>query len=64
MEGCCSFKAIVGGVCGYNTTDRKRKSEVVALRLSCIKDINNDKFTKLILYRAAKLSKKKKVYGP
>ena len=44
MEGYCSFKAIFGGVCGYNTKDRKRKSEIVPL-LSCNKDINNQKFT-------------------
>ena len=40
MEGCCSFKAIVGGVCGYNPKDRKRDTEIVPL-LSCNKDIDS-----------------------
>lgn len=66
MEGCCSFKAIVGGICGYNTKDRQRKTEIVPL-LSCNKDISNHKSTykftgpedevELILCRAAKFSK-------
>ena len=38
MEGCCSFKSLIGGVCGYNTRDRKRETEVVPL-LSCSKNI-------------------------
>ena len=62
MEGCCSFKALVGGVCGYNAKDRKRGTEIVPL-MSCDKDINRHKslykFTgpenevELILCRAA-----------
>ena len=66
MEGCCSFKAIVGGVCGYNPKDRKRDAEIVPL-LSCNKDIDSHKSTfqftgpedevELILCRAAKFSK-------
>lgn len=66
MEGCCSFKALVGGVCGYDAKDRKRDTEIVPL-LSCDKDINSHKsmlkFTgpedevELILCRAAKFTK-------
>ena len=66
MEGCCSFKVIVGGVCGYNPKDRKRNSEIVPL-LSCKKDIDSQKSTykftgpedevELILCRAGKFSK-------
>ena len=68
MESCCSFKALVGGVCGYDPKDRKRDSEIVPL-LSCDKDINRHKslykFTgpedevELILCRAAKFTKSK-----
>ena len=28
MEGCCSFKLLIGGVCGYNTRDRMRETEI------------------------------------
>ena len=42
MESCCSFKALVGGVCGYDPKDRKRDSEIVPL-LSCDKDIKRHK---------------------
>ena len=38
MEGCCSFKSLIGGVCGYNTRDRMRETEIVPL-LSCTKNI-------------------------
>ena len=68
MESCCSFKALVGGVCGYDPKDRKRDSEIVPL-LSCDKDIIGHKplykFTgpedevELILCRAAKFTKSK-----
>ena len=34
MGGCCSFKVIVGRVCGFNPKDRKRNPEIVPL-LSC-----------------------------
>jgi len=66
MEGCCSFKAIVGGVCGCNPKDRTRNSEIVPI-FSCKKDIDSHKSTykftrpedkaELILCRAAKFSK-------
>ena len=66
MEGCCSFKVVVGGVCGFNPKDRKRNSEIVPL-LSCMKDIDSHKSTykftgpedevELILCRAGKFSK-------
>ena len=66
MEGCCSFKVIVGGVCGFNPKDRKRNSEIVPL-LSCMKDIDSHKSTykftgpedevELVLCRAGKFSK-------
>ena len=42
MEGCCSFKSLVGGVCGYNIRDRKRDTEIVPL-LSCNKNIASHK---------------------
>ena len=68
MESCCSFKALVGGVCGYDPKDRKRDCEIVPL-LSCDMDINRHKslykFTgpedevELILCRAAKFTKSK-----
>lgn len=68
MEGCCSFKALVGGICGYDARDRKRDTEIVPL-LSCGKDISSHKslykFTgpedevELILCRAAKFTKSK-----
>ena len=70
MEGCCSFKALVGGVCGYDTKDRKRNTEVVPL-FSCDRDISNHKslykFTgpedevELILCRAAKFKKNERL---
>ena len=68
MESCCSFKAFVGEVCGYDPKDRKRDSEIVPL-LSCDKDISRHKslykFTgpedevELILCRSAKFTKSK-----
>lgn len=42
MEGRCSFKCNVGGVCGYSNRDRKRKTEIIPL-LSCTKNIANHK---------------------
>ena len=70
MEGCCSFKALVGGVCGYDTKDRKRSTEIVPL-LSCDRDISNHKslykFTgqedevELILCRVAKFKKNERL---
>ena len=63
MEGCCSFKALVGGVCGSDAKDPKGGTEIVPL-LSCDRDIRNhkslNKFSgpkdevELILCRAAK----------
>ena len=68
MDVCCSFKALVGGVCGYNAKDRKRGTEIVPL-MSCDKDINRHKslykFTgpenevELTLCRAAMFTKSK-----
>jgi len=43
MEG-CSFKVIVGGLCGYNTKDWRHKTEIDPLLLRN-KDITNHKFT-------------------
>jgi hypothetical protein len=40
MEVCCSFKSIVGGLCGSDSRDRKHEVQVVPL-LSCSKDISN-----------------------
>ncbi|XP_028517294.1 uncharacterized protein LOC114575856 [Exaiptasia diaphana] len=39
MEACCSFKSIVGSGCGFDTKDRKQRTEIVALH-SCCKDIS------------------------
>ena len=71
MDGRCSFKVIVGGVCGYNPKDRKRNAKIVPLLL-CKKDINNHKYTykftgpddevELILCRAAQFSKSKSLH--
>ena len=38
MEVYCSFKKIVGGICGFDNRDRKRQAEIVTLS-SCKKDI-------------------------
>lgn len=38
MEVCCSFKSIVGGICGSDSRDRKHKVQVVPLT-SCTKDM-------------------------
>ena len=40
MEVCCSFKSIVGGICGSDSRDRKHEVRVVPL-MSCRKDIAN-----------------------
>ena len=66
MKGCCSFKSLVGGVCGCDAKDRNRDTKIVPL-LSCDKDIDRhksqNKFTgpedevDLILCRAAKFKK-------
>ena len=42
MEGCCSFKSLIGGVFGYNIRDRKCETEIVPL-LSCTKNIASHK---------------------
>ena len=62
MEVCCTFKALVGGVCGSDCRDRKHEVQVVPLQ-SCTKDIVNHLATwsfsgpeseiELILSRAA-----------
>ena len=44
MEGCCSFKSSVGGVCGSDTQDRKCHSAIIPL-ISCNKDISIYKFS-------------------
>ena len=40
MEVCCSFKWIVGGICGSDSRDRKHEVQVVPLT-SCTRDITN-----------------------
>lgn len=40
MEICCSFKSIVGRVCGFDRKDRKQETEVVPL-LACTKQISS-----------------------
>ena len=40
MEVCCSFKSLVGGICGSDSRDRKHEVQVVPLT-SCTKDIAN-----------------------
>ena len=40
MEVCCSFKSIVGGMCGFDTRDRKRETQIIPL-LACSKAISN-----------------------
>ena len=62
MEVCCTFKSIVGGVCGSDCRDKKHEVQVVPLQ-SCTKDIVNHLATwsfsgpvneiQLILSRAA-----------
>ena len=46
MERCCSSKLLssffVGGICGYNTRDRKRETEILPL-LSYTKNIASHK---------------------
>ena len=29
MDGSCSLKALVGGVCGFSDKDRKRQTEII-----------------------------------
>ena len=40
MEVCCSFKSLVGGICGFDTRDRKKETQIIPL-LACSKDISN-----------------------
>jgi len=42
MELCCTFKSIVGGICGFDPKDRNRSIEIVPV-LSCTRDINKHK---------------------
>ena len=60
MENCCSFKALVGGVCGYDPKDRKRDSKIFPL-LSCYlyKFSGPEDEVELILCRAAKFTESK-----
>ena len=39
MEVCCSFKSIVGGMCGFDTGDRKKETQITPL-LACSKAIS------------------------
>ena len=45
MESCCSVKALVGGVCGYDPKDRKCDSQIVpyclAIRKSTVTSLSN-----------------------
>ena len=41
MEGCCSFKSLVGGVCGCDPKDRNRWTEIVPLVSCDISSINS-----------------------
>ena len=59
MESCCSVKALVGGVCGYDPKDRKCDSQIVpyclAIRKSTFTSLCNEKklqffFAKAKLY--------------
>ena len=38
MDGCCSFKSLVGGQCYFDRRDRSQSIEIIPL-LSCSKDI-------------------------
>ena len=40
MEVCRSFKFLVGGICGFDTRDRKKETQIIPL-LACSKDISN-----------------------
>lgn len=40
MEVCCSFKSIVGGICGFDRRDKKKDTEIIPL-LACSKQIAN-----------------------
>jgi hypothetical protein len=44
MEACCSFKSIVGGICGFDLRDRKQSTEIIPL-ITCTKDISKHKTT-------------------
>lgn len=40
MEICCSFKSIVGGICGFDRKDRGHDTQVIPL-MTCKKDISS-----------------------
>ena len=40
MEVCCSFKSIVGGMCGFDTRDREKETQIIPL-LACSKAISS-----------------------
>ena len=40
MEVGCSFKSLVGGICGFDTRDRKKETQLIPL-LACSKEISN-----------------------
>ncbi len=44
MQACCSFKSIVGGICGFDLRDRKQSTEIIPLH-NCVKDISKHKTT-------------------
>ena len=44
MEACCSFKSIVGGICGFDLKDRKQNIQIIPL-ISCTKDISRHNST-------------------
>ena len=40
MEVCCSLKSIVGGMCGFDTKDREKETQIIPL-LACSKAISS-----------------------
>ena len=56
MESCCSVKALVGGVCGYDPKDRKCDSAIVpcylAIRKSTVTSLYNLKNVQFFFAKA------------
>ena len=50
MESCCSVKALVGGVCGYDPKDRKCDSEIVPFCLAIRKSTITSLYSGAPLY--------------
>ena len=44
MAACCSFKSVVGGICGFDLRDRKQSTRIIPL-ITCTKDITNHKIS-------------------